>query len=57
MPMLMLKCKSCGREFPSGLDFSKEAFETSKLENNTHQCPFCKHSDVYNKPDYYFLST
>ncbi len=53
MPMLYLKCKTCQTEFPSGMEFDKKAFETSKITGNYHICPD-GHSNQYEKEDYFF---
>jgi len=53
MPMLYLKCKTCGLEFASGMNFDKKSFETSILKANYHTCPK-GHSNKYDKKDYYF---
>jgi hypothetical protein len=53
MPMLYLKCKTCGIEFASGMNFDKKSFETSILKGNYHTCPK-GHSNKYDKKDYYF---
>jgi len=53
MPMLYLKCKTCGAEFPSGMSFDKKSFETATLIGNYHTCPK-GHTHPYDKKDYYF---
>ena len=53
MPMLYLKCTTCGIEFASGFNFDKKSFETTVLRNNSHTCPR-GHTHAYNKEDYYF---
>lgn len=53
MPMLYLKCKTCGIRFPSGIASDRKSFETLSLINNTHQCPK-GHEHAYNKKDYSF---
>ena len=52
MPMLYLKCKTCGVEFASEIETDKENFETPTLSNNSHQCPK-GHMHSYFKEDYF----
>lgn len=51
---MMLKCKNCGTEFPSGIQMDEASFATAKLEQNAEQCPACGQSHGYDKPDYFF---
>jgi len=46
-----VKCKKCGKTFPSGIAMDRASFETSVLKNNSFQCHFCKNVDVYDKSD------
>ncbi len=59
MAMLMVKCKSCGKELPTDIDCPKELWDVAEvMDDNRIQCPFCKQEFVYgNKSDYYFLPT
>lgn len=54
MPMLYLKCKTCGVKFASGIAADKKSFETLTLSNNSHQCSK-GHVHSYNTKDYFFL--
>ena len=49
MPMLYIKCKTCGVEFPSGIRVS---LATLHLENKTHVC-INGHANGYAQEDYY----
>ena len=51
MPMLYLRCKSCGTRFPSGISADEQSFKTLTLRNNNHRCPN-GHAHSYNKEDY-----
>lgn len=53
MPMLYLRCKTCGVEFASGMSFDKTSFETAILKGNYQTCPK-GHTHQYDKKDYYF---
>jgi len=53
MPMLYLKCETCGVEFASGMNFDMKSFETTTLKGNYHTCPR-GHKHQYDKQDYYF---
>jgi len=53
MPMLYLKCKTCGVEFASSIVMDEISFATSELINNRHNCPR-GHVKTYNKEDYHF---
>jgi hypothetical protein len=53
MPMLYVKCKTCGVEFASGMSFDKRSLETAILKANYHRCPK-GHTHQYDKKDYYF---
>ena len=52
MPMLYIKCKTCGMEFPSGIDATKDSLATMHLVNNTHVCPM-RHSHKCDLENYY----
>ena len=49
MPMLYIKCKTCGVEFPSRIRVS---LATLHLENKTHVC-INGHANGYDREDYY----
>jgi hypothetical protein len=53
MPMLYLKCKTCGTKFASGISVDETSFKTLNLVNNSHTCPK-GHTHAYNKQDYSF---
>ncbi len=54
MPDVMLTCKSCHKEFHSGMNLPKDLFKKATLINNPHRCPNCGKMDNYNKKDYHF---
>jgi len=51
MPLLYIKCKTCGVKFASGISIDKKSFETIGLKENYHICPK-GHKHSYNKEDY-----
>ena len=53
MPVLYLKCKTCGTEFSSQINIDKTSFKTTMLRQNYHYCPK-GHGHPYDKKDYYF---
>ena len=55
MPMLHVRCKTCGREFASGMSFDEQSFKTAIISGNFHTCPI-GHTHQYDKGDYFFLS-
>lgn len=52
--MVYVKCKTCKREFWSGIRSKKDVFATLDLHGNRHPCPLCGHNDLYHKKDYYY---
>jgi len=53
--MLHVRCKTCGREFASGMSFDEQSFNTAILPGNFHTCP-TGHTHQYDKVDYFFPS-
>jgi len=51
---LMLKCKSCGKPFNSGIVMDRKSYETATLRNNRHRCSQCGVVESYDKEDYFF---
>ena len=51
MPRLMILCPRTKKPIPTGMVFSKEALDNSKLENNSVQCVACGQMHTWNKPD------
>lgn len=49
---LMVQCKNCNKQFSSGIEISKESFDSISLSDNSHICPFCKYENTVNKNDY-----
>ena len=59
MAMLMVKCKSCGKEFPTDIPAPpKELWDVAEvMDDNSFECPFCKQEFVYDNKSDYFLPT
>ena len=53
-PMLMIKCKACGKGFPSSLDYDKHSFETANIVEQAEICPHCNAVTICNWEDYFF---
>ena len=51
---MMVKCKKCGAEHPSGIQMNEESYKTATLTNNAESCPTCGEMSTYNKEDYFF---
>jgi hypothetical protein len=51
----MVKCKACGTEFASPIQFDRGSFERPdvQMDSNSYQCPN-GHSKSYNKADHFF---
>lgn len=56
LPLLYLKCKTCGVTFSSGIAMGEESFRSTILKRNRHTCPK-RHEHEYNKEDYFFKRT
>jgi hypothetical protein len=52
--MVYVKCKTCKKEFWSGIQCERNLFAGLDLQGNRHPCPFCGHADLYYRSDYYF---
>lgn len=53
MSQLFLKCKACGREFPSGIAMPVAMLAVVSLVGNVHQCTWCGATASYDTPDYH----
>jgi predicted nucleic-acid-binding Zn-ribbon protein len=53
---MVLTCKNCGIEFRSAIQMPEETFATAVLRDNSEQCPRCRKSSTYSKPDYRFTT-
>lgn len=53
MPVLNVRCKTCGRKFATGMNIDETSFETIILEEVYHICPN-GHRHPYYKEDYIF---
>lgn len=49
---LWIRCRSCGREFDSGLRMDQASFERGTLAANYHTCRHCGTRGTYRKEDY-----
>ena len=49
---LHVVCKSCGREFDTGLRLDRRSFERGTLAANYHTCPHCGEKPTYGKAEY-----
>ncbi len=52
--MLFITCKSCKKEFWSGLICEKNVFDTLVIQLNRHRCTNCRRKNSYHKEDYYY---
>jgi hypothetical protein len=52
--LMMLRCKNCGTEFPSGIQMDKRSFESATLAANAEKCPACEQVRGYDKEEYFF---
>lgn len=50
----MIKCKTCGKAFPSSLDYDRDSFETANIIEQAEICPHCKEVTICNWENYYF---
>ena len=53
LPMLYVKCKTCGEEFASGLSIPKSVIDKVPLTNTLHRCSK-GHEHHYDKADHYY---
>ncbi len=51
---LMVRCKNCGFEHPSGVQKHEVSFKTAIISNNSETCPQCGRVSTYGKQDYFF---
>jgi uncharacterized Zn finger protein len=54
MPLLMVKCKNCGFEYPFATQMNVETLKAIRLDSSRENCPECKRVSAYNKADYFF---
>ena len=52
--MLMIKCKTCGKDFPSSLDYDKHSFESANIVEQAEICPHCNAVTICNWEDYFY---
>jgi hypothetical protein len=53
MPSLMLDCRSCHAEFPSGIGVNEVALHGVTMAGLHHRCPHCGADDQYYTNDYH----
>jgi DNA-directed RNA polymerase subunit RPC12/RpoP len=53
---LTIKCKVCGKQFPSPIAMDRTSFQTATLTNNGYQCPSCGQMRSYDKADHSFVT-
>ncbi len=51
MPMLSVKCATCGAWIPTGLDLDHEAFKDLTYTERTIECPNCDKLQTWNLDD------
>ena len=52
--MLKVKCKNCGKRFPSSLSYDRDSFKHATIVEQTEVCPNCGGVSIFNTEDYYF---
>lgn len=52
--MLMRKCQSCGKSFPSSLKYDKTSFQQATIVDQGEICPHCGAVTLCNWEDYFF---
>ncbi|HEV2449164.1 MAG TPA: hypothetical protein VGU43_01995 [Thermoplasmata archaeon] len=53
MPSLMLSCRHCQGEFPSGIGVNEEALHGVTMAGLHHRCPHCGTEEEYYTNDYH----
>lgn len=53
MTRIMIKCPTTGLPVFTGIDASKEGFETGTFIDNAVVCPLCRQKHVWQKEDAY----
>jgi hypothetical protein len=53
MPSLMLVCRNCHEEFPSGIGVSEKALHGVTMAGLHHRCPHCGTVEHYYTNDYH----
>lgn len=53
MPSLMLNCRSCHAEFPSGIGVNEAAIHGVTMAGLRHRCPHCGTEEQYYTNDYH----
>lgn len=52
---LQVQCKNCNKLFNSPIQMDEASFTTSKIENNTTQCPYCSSITTFGKGNMRFV--
>jgi hypothetical protein len=53
MPLLLLNCRHCGEEFPSGIGVNEAALHGVTMAGLHHRCPHCGVEEEYYTNDYH----
>ncbi|MCI4341106.1 MAG: hypothetical protein L3K11_01840 [Thermoplasmata archaeon] len=56
MPSLMLDCRHCGEEFPSGIGVNESALHGVTMAGLHHRCPHCGVDEEYYTNDYHLAA-
>jgi hypothetical protein len=57
MPSLMLICRSCHEEFPSGIGVNETALHGVTMAGLHHRCPHCGAEEEYYTNDYHLAKS
>jgi len=50
--VLLVRCRTCGREFDTGIRMATRNFAKATFAANYHACPYCGQRGTYRKDDY-----
>jgi hypothetical protein len=53
MPTLYLKCRNCGKEFPTPIGVTEQGLHGVMISGMTHKCPHCGQEAQYFTQDYH----
>lgn len=51
MPMLKVRCKTCGAMIPTGLDLDQEGFKDLTYTDRSVECPICESMQTWGIKD------
>jgi hypothetical protein len=52
--ILTIRCKSCGKAFPSSLKYEQSSFLDANVVDQAELCPHCRTQSSFNWEDYFF---